>query len=791
MQTLKTRIRIIIVVVGTLGIGGLAATGIIVPSNIGSILSAIGAVVLLATAVTLVVRPYLVIRLAIWGLIHTVYRLTVVGREHIPAEGGALLVSNAVSFIDHAIILISLPRPVHLFVGREFYEHPLINPLARAVNAIPVDSTDNPKAIGRSLKEARTAIRRGEVVCVFAEGNITRTGNLLPFGRGFEFVMRGLTTPIIPMHLDRIWGSTFSMVDGKVSWRWPKIVPYPVTISFGLPMPGDTKASAVRLAVQELSAEAFKLRGKSQKKLHLAFLYETRRHPFKFCMADSLGVHLSYGKALAGMLAFAQVLFPKKNDTLPEEKVGLLLPTSCAAALMNGAAMFAGKIPVNLNYTASRENIRSCVRQCAMRTVVTSRAFLEKVGIEPDERMVFLEDVLPKIGAVRRAACYLAVLLLPARVTAAIFARGNRTSVDDVATIIFSSGTTGEPKGVMLTHRNIASNTESCYQVFNLKSRDIIMCVLPFFHAFGYTATLWFPMNAGVGMVIHTNPLDAATVGALTARYGATIIMGTPTFLAAYARKCPPEQFASLRFVVAGAEKLKKGIAETFYRKFKVPPFEGYGCTELSPIVSLGIPSYIHPEGKFVQVGNKPGTVGHPIPGVAARIVHPETLQTLPANTEGLLLIKGPNVMKGYLHDPAKTDAVIRDGWYCSGDIAMIDEDGFITITDRLSRFSKIGGEMVPHIKIEAEIEQILDRDDRRCVVTAVADDRRGERLVVLYEGDIDVDSLWKRLRERDLPRLWLPKRECFHKVEKIPMLGSGKLDLKGIRDMAQKLSPS
>jgi acyl-[acyl-carrier-protein]-phospholipid O-acyltransferase/long-chain-fatty-acid--[acyl-carrier-protein] ligase len=276
-------------------------------------------------------------------------------------------------------------------------------------------------------------------------------------------------------------------------------------------------------------------------------------------------------------------------------------------------------------------------------------------------------------------------------------------------------------------------------------------------------------------------------VGELTGRYRATLLIGTPTFMSAYTRKCTRDQFSSLRLIVTGAEKLKQTAAEAVYQKFGVPPLEGYGCTELSPVVSLGIPSYIHPEGKFIQVGNKPGTVGHPIPGVAARIVHPETFDPLPAGNEGLLLIKGPNVMKGYLNNTEQTADVIRDGWYVTGDIAAIDEDGFIAITDRLSRFSKIAGEMVPHVKIEEEILAALEVSDPVCAVTAVPDERKGERVVVLYTGDIDVDQLWRKLNERDIPKLWIPKKDCFCKVDTIPLLGSGKLDLKKIRDVAER----
>ena len=730
---------------------------------------------------------FLFVRLLVWALMHTLYRMTVVGKKNIPQKGGALLVSNSVSYIDHALIFASMGRPVRFFMGREFYEHPLLNPLARVIRAIPVASNDSPRMIGEALREARESIKQGELVCIFAEGGVTFTGNMLPFGRGMEFIMRNLTAPIIPMHLDRIWGTTFSINNGKFSWHLPKVIPYPVTVTFGKQMPAFSKAGDVRLAVQELSADAFRLRGENQKKLHISFIDEAKRHPFKFCMADSLGTNLSYIKTLAGMITLSKALFPGAGAEEKDEKIGIFLPTSCASALVNGAVLLSGKIPVNLNYTSSKEIITTCEKQCSMKTVITSRAFLEKLSFPADENMIFLEDVRKNISRLSQLKYFLAAVLLPAALIKMLFVRGDKKSIDDVATVIFSSGSTGEPKGIMLTHQNISSNIESIYQIIALQGKDILMGILPFFHSFGFTAALWFPLESGVGVVYHTNPLDAQTVGEMVSKFKATLIMGTPTFFSAYQRKCAKEQFASLRFIVAGAEKLKQHIAESFFQKFNVPPFEGYGCSELSPVVSLGIPSYIHPAGKFVQVGNKPGTVGHPIPGVAAKIVHPETFEMLPVGKEGLLMIKGPNVMKGYLNDPVKTAEVIRDGWYVTGDIATIDEDGFIAIRDRLSRFSKIAGEMVPHVRIEDEIHLILGAPDQVCAVTALPDDKKGERLVVLYRGNVDVPGVWDELNKKDIPKLWIPKKECFVRIEEIPLLGSGKLDLKKLRQLAEQ----
>ena len=267
----------------------------------------------------------------------------------------------------------------------------------------------------------------------------------------------------------------------------------------------------------------------------------------------------------------------------------------------------------------------------------------------------------------------------------------------------------------------------------------------------------------------------------------ATIIMGTPTFMSAYLRKCTAE-FATIRMAVVGAEKLKEPLARAFCEKFKVMPFEGYGATELSLIVTVGFPGYYNETTGEHQVGHKIGKVGHPIPGVAVKVVDPDTFEVKGYEEEGLLLVKGANVMKGYLNNPARTAEVMRDGWYVTGDIATIDSDGFVKITDRLSRFSKIGGEMVPHIKIEENIMEIVGAVDPVVAVSSVEDEKKGERLIVLHAVDLDAASICEGLAHKGLPNLWIPKKENFCRIEALPLLGTGKVDLKKIKSMAQEL---
>ena len=352
--------------------------------------------------------------------------------------------------------------------------------------------------------------------------------------------------------------------------------------------------------------------------------------------------------------------------------------------------------------------------------------------------------------------------------------------------MIFSSGSTGVPKGVMLSHHNILANVESIAQVIQFTPKDRIMGVLPLFHSFGFTGTLWLPVLTGFGAVYHPNPTDAKTIGETIQKYQATLFISTSTFYAGYLRRCTKEEFASLRYVIAGAEKLREPVVKAYQEKYGITILEGYGCTELSPVVSVNTPDVI--DGKEKQLGHKPGTVGQPMPGVAAKIIDPNTEQPLSAGAEGLLLIKGPNTMMGYLNQSEATKQAFRNGWYITGDIAAVDEDGFIRITDRLTRFSKIGGEMVPHMKIEEVINEILGNS--ASVVTAVPDEQRGEKLVAFYsQNGMTKEELWNRLNQSGLPKLWIPKRENLHAIDSLPLLGSGKVDLKKIKTLALEQS--
>jgi acyl-[acyl-carrier-protein]-phospholipid O-acyltransferase/long-chain-fatty-acid--[acyl-carrier-protein] ligase len=734
-----------------------------------------------ALAYVLWLLPDSLLRLLLWIATHTIYRLDLKGQENVPVHGGALLTPNHSSWIDAILLVCSTDRPIRFLMFKGVYDHPLIKPFAKILKFIPIASDQGPREMIHSLREASDALRNGELVCIFPEGEITRIGQMLPFRRGFERIVKGIDVPIIPVNIDGLWGSIFSFSGGRFLWKLPRHIPYPVRVSFGKPLPSTASTTDVRTAVQELSVDAFNRRRRYMKPLTRSFIKMARRHSRRFAMADGRTPKVTFGEALTKTVFLARRLRPLWEG---QNMVGVLLPPSIPGALVNWAAMLQGKVPINLNYTSSNESLASCARQCELQTVVTSKLFLEKVHIEPPGKVIYVEDLAEKPRLSEKLIALLSAKLLPARLLERSLGFNRKPSLDDTATIIFSSGSTGEPKGVLLSHFNLASNVEQIEQVFHLHKGDSILGILPFFHSFGFTGTLCLPALTGIGAVFHPSPLDAQAIAALVSKYSVTMMLSTPTFLNSYTRRCPPESFGSLRIVMAGAEKLPELVAQAFEDHFGIRPLEGYGCTECSPVVAVN--TYDFRAAYFRQVGAKRGTIGHPLPGIGVRIIDPDSGESLPVDKPGLLLVRGPNVMVGYLNLPEKTAEVLKDGWYNTGDIATQDEDGFLRITDRLSRFSKIGGEMVPHIKVEEKLHELLEADGQILAVTAIPDEKKGERLVVVHtlKEDVLKDCL-EKLSKSDLPALWKPRPDQFIHVEQLPYLGTGKLDLRHLREIA------
>lgn len=515
------------------------------------------------------------------------------------------------------------------------------------------------------------------------------------------------------------------------------------------------------------------------------FIRNCRRSMKRLKCADSMGTEMTGSQLLLRALIFRRLL--QREILAPDERyVGLLLPPSAGAVLANVALPLAQRISVNLNYSASSAVMNSCIKQCGIRHVLTSRRVIQRMPqIQLDAELVYLEDFVSKVTKLDKIIAAAMTYAVPVALLDKLL-KIDKISDDDVLTVLFTSGSTGEPKGVMLTHRNVGSNVQAINEIVHLTDKDTAIGVLPFFHSYGYTATLWTMLALPPAGAYHFTPLEAQQVGELSKKYGATILMITPTFLRSYLKRCEPEDFAKLDVVFASAERLPPELADAFKAKFGVRPVEAYGATEMSPLVALNIPP--NRAGGRKPPTSKDGTVGRPIPGTVAKVVHLETGEQLGPDEPGMLMLSGPNVMKGYLHRPDLTAEKVRDGWYVTGDVAKLDRDGFITITGRESRFSKIGGEMVPHIKIEETIRQILgsDEDQLTAVVSAVPDPRKGERLVVLHTAiDKSPEVISRELAQAGLPNLWIPSADSYFEVESIPILGSGKIDLKAMKDLA------
>ncbi|MCR9246654.1 MAG: MFS transporter [bacterium] len=771
------------VLIGNLGCLLLASLG----ANCAVILLVAAALTAVATAWAIWLLPSALLRTIVILLAHTLYRVTIRGGARVPEKGSALLVPNHVSFMDGLFLLAATDRPIRFVVDQYWYERPYLKPFLRALNAIPVSAAGGPRLVLKALRDAGKALEEGELVCLFAEGEISRVGSTLPFRRGLERIVRGRDTVIVPVHLDCAYGSLLSAQGGRVQWL-PTRIPCPVTVSFGEPLPTDVAPAEIRSRVEALAGEAWELRAERLEPLHHELVRVVRRGPWRRMFADSTGKAVSRGKALAGAIVLARRLRSKLDG---QQNLGILLPPSIGGALSAFAASLSGRAAVTLNFTVGPAALASAIGQAELRTIVTSKVFLERMSIEvpPGVELIMLEDLLADVTFGERVGAMLAGLFLPVRRLEAFCGASRPVERDDTAVIVFSSGSTGEPKGIVLSHGNVQANSDAVAQLLPLSTKDGALGVLPLFHSFGYFA-LWYVSQQGAVTVFHPSPLDAAVVGELVARHGITVLLATPTFLQLYQRRCEPGQFGSLRIVLTAAEKLTDRLADAFHDRFGIRPVQGYGATETSPAIAVSSPGFR--AAGFYQAGSRRGSVGRPLPGVVVRIVDPETREPLPVGEAGLVLAKGANVMQGYLGREDLTAEVMHDGFYVTGDIGRLDAEGFLFLTDRLSRFSKIGGEMVPHGTIEEHLQEIRGGEERVFAVTAVPDAKKGERLIVLTTVPAaDVPEVVTALGERGLPALFVPRADQFVAVDELPVLGTGKLDLRGIKQMALELAGS
>ena len=521
--------------------------------------------------------------------------------------------------------------------------------------------------------------------------------------------------------------------------------------------------------------------------IHVSWLKNAKKAKTAFAAADIEGVEISHKRFITGVLLFSK----KIAKYSPEKNVGLLLPSSGGGAIASIAILSLGKTIVNLNFTAGKKALESAAKQAEVKTIYTSRKFLDKMlerGIDlgsffPNSKLLMLEDIREEISTLSRIGTLLKAILLPVSLIQKNYFK--EVSMNDTAAILFSSGSEGSPKGVELSHSNIAANAKQAAIELGAVNSDVIMSTLPTFHAFGFAITTLMPLSEGIPIVCHADPKDVSTIASGIKKYSGTILVGTPTFLRMYTinKKVSPELMQSLRLVVAGAEKLRSEVRDGFESKFNMPVYEGYGTTETSPGASVNLPDIESP----YKLRNRTGTVGKAFSGTEFRIVDPDSLDPMPTGEDGLILIGGPQIMKGYLKMPEKTAEVIEliDGykWYRTGDKGHLDEDGFLTIVDRYSRFAKIGGEMISLTTVEEEILDACNIKDLEIAATCLPDQRKGEKIVLLSTSNIEKNDLTKILSDAKINPLYHPSSVLV--VDEIPKLGSGKTDFGATKKIA------
>lgn len=731
-----------------------------------------GSIAAIPAILTCMRLPGFFTRFCLIRLVKRLYKIRFSGTENLPREGGALLICNHTAYADALLLQAATGRPIRFVMSRDVFKTwKWAYPFFKLTDCIPIHTSDGPRALANSLKEARKAMEDGALVGIFPEGALTTNGNLMKFNKGFERIARNSGCPIIPAYIGNIWGSIFSFKDGNPGFRKPEQFPRPVSIRFGHPLPTDTPADEARRAVAELGADyATEQSRQPGNTLNHTFIRQARRNWRRPIASDTLGSKATYGKLMIGSIALKNRLKPMIKD---QTNIGILMPTSLGGVISNLAVTLSGKTVVNLNWTASSEAQQSATGQSRIKYIITSRRFAQKNKL-PDlpARWLYLEDLMKNLGRLEKFRAVRAALFAsPEHLT------GGRTpNPDDTAAIIFSSGTTGTPKGVMLSHANILSNVESTQSAQSFSTEESMCALLPLFHAFGYLGLLWWPMLKGIRTVYHPNPMQTGRVVRLIKEEKLTAILSTPTFLQNYMRKASAEDLQSLRIVITGGEKLRPDLAEQFEEKFKVCPLEAYGCTELSPAAIM-----------TTRNGHRKGSAGQPLPGVAVRIINPETRETLSDGEEGLMLIKGPNVMQGYLNNQDKTNEALQQGWYNTGDIARMDQQGYVYITGRLSRFSKIAGEMVPHGAVEEALQAVAETDTPCVAVVSIEDKAKGEQLAVCCTSEAgDPEALISKLRKLDFPNLWIPRAAHFFHIPELPVLATGKLDLCALQNVVR-----
>lgn len=708
----------------------------------------------------------------------------ILGKENLPTEGALVIPSQ--------LNQTQMQQLAGLFQGRtvtwlceenveleESTRNMLENDTATAV-AFSADDK-SPEGIGETLHTHLTD--GGVIIFLPGKANAQESENCHIQGKVLK-QLGSLGLPILPVSVTKPAIAALSIENTN---RLPDTL---FSIAPLLPAK-EASAAAWRQSILTIEEGYFSSREFLKGSLQMALISGLKKHGSKTTLYDGTDDSATtFDKLFGAALAFSAEI---KKQT-KKKRVGIILPPGKGGMVANLAVLLAGKIPVNINFTSSHSAVHSCIRQAELDKFITADPFVRKVSSfpwPPNRDLIFIERTLPQLKK-KIIRWVIATKILPASMIARLV--GLEDSGDnDEAVLLFTSGSSGEPKGVPLSHRNILANVCQFGSRIHLGHESKILGCLPLFHSFGCTVTLWFPCIEGINLVTYPSPLETKRLAELVDMHGVNMLLSTPTFLRGYMRRVKPEQLSSLDYVVTGAEKLPESLANSFAEKFGIRPLEGYGLTETSPATNVNLPSVGKEDDPHTIPGNRFGSVGKFLPGIAVKMTNPATGQPIPIDTQGTIWLRGANVFPGYLNNQKKTDEVIIDGWFNTGDIGRMDDDGFLYIEGRLSRFSKIAGEMVPHETVEAAITKVLGLDgetERKIAVVGIPDEQKGEAIALLTTvcGDTleqECIDLRYKLMDEGLPSLWCPK--AFIPTDEIPILASGKLDIKACQQLAEQ----
>jgi len=753
-----------VTVLAVLAISGLLASGIDVPGLIG----VLGFATLAVAILSIWLLPDTLFKAVVRLALKLLYRVEVAGLEHMPEPGErAVVVVNHLSFLDGVLLGAFLPGKPTFAVNTQIARSWWVKPFLGLFKAFPVDPT-NPMAAKAMVK----AVREGRTLVIFPEGRITVTGALMKVFDGPGMVADKADAPIIPVRLNGPQYTPFSRMKGKVRQRWfPKIsidvLPPRRFAIEGEMSAKERRAIAGRRLYDEMSRMIFET-SDTQRTLFTALCDASALHGGKALVVEDVKREpLSYARLITAAGLLGKRL---EQGTQQGEAIGLLLPNVTGVAAAFFALQAIGRVPAMLNFTVGLANMRSACTTAEIATIVTARAFVEqaKLGdliaaLENDgRRIVYLEDLGATIGAVEKLCAALTVKRAGAR------HRRRAISPDAPAVILFTSGSEGTPKGVVLTHRNLLSNCAQLAARIDFNTSDVVVNALPVFHSFGLTGGTLLPLLNGIRTVFYPSPLHYRVVPALAYDANATILFGTDTFLAGYARMAHSYDFYSLRYIFAGAERVRDETRKVYAEKFGLRILEGYGATEAAPVIAVNTPMHF-----------KAGTVGRLLPAIEAR------LDVVPGIEDGgRLYIRGPNVMAGYLlaAEPGKLQPP-QEGWHDTGDIVTIDDAGFVAIRGRAKRFAKIGGEMVSLPAVEGYAASVWPAAEHAVVTRP--DPRKGEQLVLFTTAkDATQKALQDWCKAHGVAELMIPRD--IRLLDALPVLGTGKIDYVRLAELSR-----